>query len=190
MWSNPPPLTSIYSVPLLTALCQGNSFKHVDDKGDHLLVDENFNINGIIDWQFARAVPASEAFGPSYITADLMSLYSSNTGVTGDDHDLATALGGKGSYNLALIAERNEFMRRFHHGLASELNKDEARKMLKGLIKRLEGELITDLDAWIAEQTKALDENLRWRVLQASLLDRQPALDSSKQLVLKQEPKV
>ncbi|KAJ5778495.1 hypothetical protein N7520_001741 [Penicillium odoratum] len=74
--------------------------KHVDDKGDHLLVDENFNITSIIDWQFARAVPASEAFGPSYITADLMSLYGSNTGVTGDDHDLATDLRDKGSYNL------------------------------------------------------------------------------------------
>ena len=26
--------------------------RHVDDKGDHLLIDEDFNITGIIDWQF------------------------------------------------------------------------------------------------------------------------------------------
>ncbi|TVY89406.1 hypothetical protein LAWI1_G003921, partial [Lachnellula willkommii] len=45
--------------------------KHVDDKGDHLLVDKDYNITGIIDWQFARTVPACEAFGPSLITANL-----------------------------------------------------------------------------------------------------------------------
>jgi hypothetical protein len=25
--------------------------KHADDKGDHILVDESFNITGIIDWE-------------------------------------------------------------------------------------------------------------------------------------------
>ncbi|OKL62612.1 hypothetical protein UA08_01135 [Talaromyces atroroseus] len=53
--------------------------KHVDDNGDHLLVDDEFNTTGIIHWQFARTVPAAEASGPSYVTADLASLYSSNT---------------------------------------------------------------------------------------------------------------
>ncbi|KAL9095267.1 MAG: hypothetical protein Q9165_002523 [Trypethelium subeluteriae] len=32
--------------------------KHVDDKGDHLLIDGAGNITGIIDWQFARCVSA------------------------------------------------------------------------------------------------------------------------------------
>lgn len=146
--------------------------KHVDDKGDHLLVDESFNITGIIDWQFARAVPASEAFGPSYITADLASLYSSNTGVTSDDHYLATALRGKGASSLALIAERNEIMRRFHHGLASGSTTDEAREMLKGIVACVKGELVDDLDAWIAEKSENLHGNTRWSGVQALLLDR------------------
>lgn len=42
--------------------------KHVDDKGDHLIVDDELNIVGIIDWQMAQVVPASEAFGPSLVT--------------------------------------------------------------------------------------------------------------------------
>ena len=75
--------------------------KHVDDKGDHLLVDEDFNITGIIDWQFARTVPAAEAFGPSYVTAELEALYSENTGVTDDDLFLANALRDRGSDELA-----------------------------------------------------------------------------------------
>ena len=39
--------------------------KHTDDKGDHFLVGDQFNISGIIDWSFARTLPAYDAFGPS-----------------------------------------------------------------------------------------------------------------------------
>ncbi|CAL5869361.1 uncharacterized protein PFLUO_LOCUS3590 [Penicillium psychrofluorescens] len=139
-------------------------------------VDENFNITGIIDWQFARAVPAPEAFGPSYITADLTSLYSSNTGMTDDDRDLATALRDQGSFTLALIAERNEIMRRFHNGLSSGLSKDEARDMLKGMVSCVKGESLDDLDAWIVEQSNELHDNMRWKEVQALLLDHQQSL--------------
>ena len=36
--------------------------KHADDKGDHILVDEDFNITGIIDWEWAYTAPLSDAF--------------------------------------------------------------------------------------------------------------------------------
>jgi hypothetical protein len=39
-------------------------WKHTDDKGDHILMDHNFHITGIIDWTFARVVPTYEGFGP------------------------------------------------------------------------------------------------------------------------------
>lgn len=79
---------------LLTTNEQANHFylRHVDDKGDHLLIDEDKNITGIIDWQFARCVPASEAFGPSYITADLDALYAGKVETTADDRKLANEL--------------------------------------------------------------------------------------------------
>ncbi|KAJ5697259.1 hypothetical protein N7488_010943 [Penicillium malachiteum] len=140
--------------------------KHVDDKGDHLLVDENSNITGIIDWQFARTAPTSEAFGPSYVTADLNLLYSSNLGGTDDDCYLATALRNKGSASLALIAERNEIMRRFHSGVSSGLTKDEVLEMLKGMIVCVKREDIGDLDSWITEQSHELDGDVRWRRVQ------------------------
>ncbi|CAH0015926.1 unnamed protein product [Clonostachys rhizophaga] len=48
--------------------------KHMDDKGDHIrvdrglppakLVDENYNIKSIVNWQLARFVPTEEAFDP------------------------------------------------------------------------------------------------------------------------------
>ncbi|KAI0199161.1 hypothetical protein F4808DRAFT_222400 [Astrocystis sublimbata] len=36
--------------------------KHADDKGDHIMVDEDFHITGIIDWEWAHTAPPSHAF--------------------------------------------------------------------------------------------------------------------------------
>lgn len=38
--------------------------KHIDDKRDHLMVDDELNFTGLIDWQMASVVAADEAFGP------------------------------------------------------------------------------------------------------------------------------
>lgn len=46
--------------------------KYVDDKGGHLLIDDEYNVTGIIDWQFERVVPAADAFGPSYVTVEMI----------------------------------------------------------------------------------------------------------------------
>jgi hypothetical protein len=46
--------------------------KYVDDKGDHLMVDDKLNVIGIIDWQMARIVPANKAFRPSLVTAEML----------------------------------------------------------------------------------------------------------------------
>ena len=146
--------------------------KHVDDKGDHLLVDEDFNITGIIDWQFARTVPVVEAFGPSYITADLASLYSSQTGVTDDDRLLAKALRDRGADVLASFAEGNEIMRRFHNGLSSDLTKDEARDVLKGMVVCVQCKEIGDLDTWITEQCLQCQRDPRWEKIQVLLMEQ------------------
>lgn len=70
--------------------------KHVDDKGDRLMVDDDLNITGVIDWQMARTVPEIEAFGPSLVTADMSAIYSGQSCVTGYDRTLAHYLREKG----------------------------------------------------------------------------------------------
>ena len=134
-------------------------------------VDEDFNITGIIDGQFARTVPAVEAFGPSYITADLASLYSSQTGVTDDDRVLAKALRDRVANVLASLAEGSEIMRRFHNGLSSDLTKDEARDVLKGMVVCVQGE-IGELDAWIMKQCLESQRDPRWEKIQVLLMEQ------------------
>lgn len=36
--------------------------RHGDDKGDHILIDDAFNITGIIDWEWAHTAPPAYAF--------------------------------------------------------------------------------------------------------------------------------
>jgi hypothetical protein len=50
----------------------------------------NTIVIGVIDWKFARAVPACEAFGPSLVTADLGALYSGKASMSEDDESLFT----------------------------------------------------------------------------------------------------
>ncbi|TVY27596.1 hypothetical protein LHYA1_G004046 [Lachnellula hyalina] len=93
--------------------------KHVDDKGDHLLVDEQLNITGVIDWQMARIVPRREAFGPSLVTADMNALCNGKFSLSPDDLVLADMLRKRGLSDLAsnMIDEK---VRRFFLGLALE----------------------------------------------------------------------
>ncbi|KAB8226123.1 glycosyl hydrolases family 31-domain-containing protein [Aspergillus novoparasiticus] len=151
---------------IVAADMQGSFFlKHVDDKGNHLLVDEEFNVVGIVSWQFARTVPASEAFGPSYLTADLASMYSCNGSITDDDRLLANALRERGAFDLASYAERNDIMRRLHHGLGCGSTTSEVRCLLKGMVEAVSGEQIDDLDLWMESQWERCRRDSRWKAI-------------------------
>ncbi|OCL02124.1 hypothetical protein AOQ84DRAFT_305296 [Glonium stellatum] len=147
--------------------------KHVDDKGDHLLVDEDYNITGIIDWQFARSVPACEAFGPSLMTADLSALYSSKASITDDDKSLAHELRVRGREDLAKYSNESESVRRFHHGLASGLTRGEVCDMIRGMLATLGAAQTVDIDRWIAGEWIKCQGDHRWSKIEASLEKKQ-----------------
>lgn len=92
--------------------------KHVDDKGDHLLVDEELNITGIIDWQMARLVPPREAFGPSLVTADMHALCRGQVSLSANDLALADLLRRRGFSAASNMTD--EKARRYFWGLGIE----------------------------------------------------------------------
>lgn len=149
---------------------EGFYLKHVDDKGDHLLVDEEYNVVGIIDWQFARVVPAREAFGPSLLTADLDDLYSGRGRLSDADLELARILRRVGS-GLAGNMD-GELVRRFHMGLASGLSREDVRDILAGaLASTQEDTEIVDIRRWMKEQVSLLAEDPRWEKVKALALE-------------------
>ncbi|KAI1351803.1 hypothetical protein F5Y01DRAFT_324870 [Xylaria sp. FL0043] len=149
------------------ASTSGFFLKHVDDKGDHILVDENYNITAIIDWQFARFVPACEAFGPSLFTADMGNLYNpSSTGLSEDDISLANFLEQKGRGDLAAFAGGSDLVRRFHFGLASGLSRSEVLRMIGAILSLLGDEITEDkLENWTEhEWDQAVDDPRRGKI--------------------------
>ncbi|KAK0636909.1 hypothetical protein B0T17DRAFT_587923 [Bombardia bombarda] len=110
--------------------------KHVDDKGDHLLVDGDSNIIGIIDCQMARVVPRREAFAVSLVTADMRELCDGNVSISADDVALSDALREKGSASGLLASYRgDEKVRRLFWGLGLEPKWVYALPLAKAILK-------------------------------------------------------
>lgn len=110
--------------------------KHVGDEGNHLLVDDNLNITGIIDWQMARVVPRREAFGPSLITADMARLSRGQVSLSTDDILLASALRERGlvATHSSLVV-LDEKVRRFFWGLAMQEKWFDALPLAQAILK-------------------------------------------------------
>ncbi|KAJ5080941.1 hypothetical protein N7456_013651 [Penicillium angulare] len=107
--------------------------KHVDDKGDHLMVDDDLNIVGIIDWQMARIVPASEAFGPSLVTADMGAIYDGVSSLTVHDLALARFFRQKGEPDLANVMGGGEKIRRLFFGIDVDIPWEETLLLIRGI---------------------------------------------------------
>ncbi|KAI2028673.1 hypothetical protein LOZ41_005684, partial [Ophidiomyces ophidiicola] len=146
--------------------------KHVDDKGDHILVDENYNITGVIDWQFARVVPACEAFGPSLVTADLNALYTGQAGLTSADRLLVHAFQEQGKHELAEYARESDLARRFHFGLASGLKREDICEILRGLIISFGAPSNIDIENWMGKEAVRYFDDPLWLRIEALELER------------------
>jgi hypothetical protein len=113
--------------------------KHMDDKGDHIMVDEEFNIVGLIDWSFARTVPIYEAFGPSLVSADMSSIYSGIAGLGDQDKALQYALQSE-SQHLGRFAAAPDLIRRLSFGLGTGMNFTwkEALDVFQGMVNTID----------------------------------------------------
>jgi aminoglycoside phosphotransferase (APT) family kinase protein len=150
--------------------------KHIDDKGDHLMVDEDLNIVGVIDWQMARIGPANEAFGPSLVTADMKSLCGGKNGLGPKDKLLADMLRRKGASKLANIMSANDKVRRFMWGLGAETEWRHALPLAKALLETFGGggggEEAVVWEQWKEEQLQKRHADVRLGDLLHRIRDR------------------
>ncbi|KAF8250492.1 hypothetical protein K440DRAFT_653617 [Wilcoxina mikolae CBS 423.85] len=144
--------------------------KHTDDKGDHILVDDDFNVTGIIDWTFARVVPKYEAFGPSLVTANMSDIYDGISRLSDSDVALASVHREKGS-GLAEFAGIREKMRRLvlALGMGIEISWEEAVKLFEGIAKAFGEEEGLNWQDWerLALDAHSGDERLARLVAQS-----------------------
>ncbi|KAI3339470.1 hypothetical protein F4824DRAFT_455494 [Ustulina deusta] len=88
--------------------------KHADDKGDHLLVDGDFNITGIIDWEWAHTAPPSHAFNSPVGLLPVGEFYRGVNDLGEDETTFARLLEGKGHSDLARSVLNGRLQHRFN----------------------------------------------------------------------------
>ncbi|KAK1561602.1 uncharacterized protein LY79DRAFT_574036, partial [Colletotrichum navitas] len=135
--------------------------KHVDDKGDHLMVDEDLNITGIIDWQMARVVPRREAFALSLISADMGALCTGNVSLSAKDIELSNAMIEK----RVVLPEHmvDEKARRFFWGLGHESKWEYALPLANAILRIFGANQVWD--DWRKAALKRYESDGRLRAL-------------------------
>lgn len=130
---------------------------------DHILVVDEYNITGIIDWTFARIVPAYEAFGPSLLTTDTNDLFTGKAGQSFQDTIIAEVLQSRDN-KLGRIAHGPDLVRRFSFGLGMGMGmpSEEAIALSQNIISTATGiiPLGFDWEVW------RLDRLYQWAKLQ------------------------
>ncbi|KAI9650823.1 hypothetical protein NHQ30_000857 [Ciborinia camelliae] len=66
--------------------------RHYDDLGSHILVDENFKVTGIIDWEWAYTAPASVAFTSPMMLWDVGEFFNGHNGLSSSELAFAEML--------------------------------------------------------------------------------------------------
>ncbi|CAL1708633.1 unnamed protein product [Somion occarium] len=91
----------------------GFCLKHLDDKGNHILVDERNNIVGVIDWEWAQTVPKAIAFAaPIFIAGTRKYFLDEDMELSSDETALADILDGKGKGELAMLVRNGRLQHR------------------------------------------------------------------------------
>lgn len=78
-------LDSASNILLYHGLDDGRFYlKHADDKGDRILVYDDYNITGIVDWEWAHTDSKSAAFNSPVLLLPVADLYD-GTNHLGED---------------------------------------------------------------------------------------------------------
>ncbi|KAI0469950.1 hypothetical protein GGR56DRAFT_668346 [Xylariaceae sp. FL0804] len=88
--------------------------KHADDKGDHILVDDDYNITGIIDWEWAHTAPPAHAFNSPIGLLAVGEFYDGVNSLSHDETIFAKLLEKKGRPDLATFVWSGRLQHRFH----------------------------------------------------------------------------
>ncbi|KAJ5899150.1 hypothetical protein N7495_003894 [Penicillium taxi] len=110
--------------------------KHPDDKGDHTLVNDCFDIIGIIDWDWTQTVSRAEAFCSPCMMWPVSKFYNGSNELTVDELRLAAIFRERGRTDLANYVVGGRKPQRFFFTLGTEsssLNTQELIDLFKGL---------------------------------------------------------
>lgn len=91
----------------------GFFLKHFDDKGDHILVDEDFNITGIIDWEFASVEPKALAFSSPCMLWPVSDFFTGSNRLSPEEMELAAIFERRRRHDIADLVRNGRKMQRY-----------------------------------------------------------------------------
>ncbi|GIK07109.1 hypothetical protein Aspvir_002764 [Aspergillus viridinutans] len=87
--------------------------KHADDKGDHILVDDDSNITGVVDWEWAHTDSKAAAFNSPILLLPVADFYDGINHPGEDELALAQSFEDKGHLDLAEAVRNGRILHRF-----------------------------------------------------------------------------
>jgi len=110
--------------------------KHMDDKGDHILVDDAFNIVGVIDWEWAQTTTLSEAFSAPLYLLDVGEYYGGSNDLSREESEFASILTQRGEDLLASAISQGRIAHRLAHCVGGDVDDpDSLPNHFMGLLK-------------------------------------------------------
>lgn len=91
----------------------GFFLKHFDEKGDHIMVDEEFNITGIMDWEFASPEPKALAFSSACMLWLVGDFYAGSNRLRPEEMELAAIFERRGRKDMASLIRSGRKMQRY-----------------------------------------------------------------------------
>ncbi|KZF21590.1 hypothetical protein L228DRAFT_283737 [Xylona heveae TC161] len=124
--------------------------KHWDDRGDHILVDEHFNITGIIDWENAQITSAAYAFSSPLVFLHVDELFNGINDPGKHELDFAHILEKKGNKDLADFVRNGRTLIQFRLLVGYDFRRDFEGflGLFEGLRKAINVDAHLDWDDW------------------------------------------
>ncbi|KAI4726112.1 hypothetical protein E4T49_06137 [Aureobasidium sp. EXF-10728] len=124
--------------------------KHADDKGDHILVDEDYNITGIIDWEFASTETKRLAFSSPCMMWPVQKYYDGSNDLSQEEHEFAQMFQRRGREDMAQMILQGRAWQKFFFFLATADTPpyDVFSDLFQGLRRSFEGETIGSYPEW------------------------------------------
>ncbi|KZV98979.1 hypothetical protein EXIGLDRAFT_266179 [Exidia glandulosa HHB12029] len=123
--------------------------KHPDDKGDNFLVDEDFNITALIDWERTKTCPPEEAFAGPTFTLDVGDFYDGVNTLSADETTLAKALQALERPDLATYVVNGKKYQRFQFCVGGRIeNMEEFWPLFRSLMEAVGLREWVSWDAW------------------------------------------
>jgi aminoglycoside phosphotransferase (APT) family kinase protein len=124
--------------------------RHFDDKGDHILVNEDFNITGIIDWEGASAEGAPFAFNSPCMMWPVRQYCSGSNALSVEETEFAAMFRQRGREDMEQMILQGRKYQRFLYFLGGTVPEERQRfeDLFQGLREAIEGPSIGSYAEW------------------------------------------